>query len=207
MRDHNRNFTVSFRYSVKLNLWVNLIHTSAPVRVHVMWFVCDKNWRHHSVACLTTGPQPLPKRVLHRVWSSASYFNLQYPLFTLRLSSSCLCLLPRLPVTSILPSLPLSLSLSLNKVFLVAVPTQDVTNLVSLFFVVCGKFLSSLNLCNTSSFFYIHESVLRESKLIIVQQDATYSAYYIAVGSSTCFGCWHPSSGARTTVITASGID
>ena len=43
--------------------------------------------------------------------------------------------------------------------------------------------------------------------LIIVQQNATYSFYYISVGSSTCFGCWHPSSGARTAVITASGID
>ena len=55
--------------------------------------------------------------------------------------------------------------------------------------------------------FYIHGSVHRESNLIIVQQDATYSVYYISVDSSTCFGCWHPSSGARTTVITASGID
>jgi len=45
------------------------------------------------------------------------------------------------------------------------------------------------------------------SNLIIVQQDATYSVYYITVGSSTCFGCWHPSSGAGTAVITASGID
>jgi len=43
--------------------------------------------------------------------------------------------------------------------------------------------------------------------LIIVQQDATYSVHYISVGSSTCFGCWHSSSGAHTTVITASGID
>ena len=42
---------------------------------------------------------------------------------------------------------------------------------------------------------------------ITVQQDATYSVYYISVGSSTCFGCWHSSSGARTTVIRASGID
>jgi len=33
------------------------------------------------------------------------------------------------------------------------------------------------------------------------------SFYYISVGSSTCFGCWHPSSGAGTAVITASGID
>ena len=30
---------------------------------------------------------------------------------------------------------------------------------------------------------------------------------YISVGSSTCFRCWHPSSGAGTAVITASGID
>jgi len=47
----------------------------------------------------------------------------------------------------------------------------------------------------------------RESNLTIFQLDATYSVYYITVGSSTCFGCWHPSSGAGTTVITASGID
>jgi hypothetical protein len=32
-----------------------------------------------------------------------------------------------------------------------------------------------------------------------------YSVYYISVGSATCFGCCHPSSGARTAVITASG--
>ena len=55
--------------------------------------------------------------------------------------------------------------------------------------------------------FYMHGSVHRESNLITVQQDATYSVYYISVGSSTCFGRWHPSSGAGTTVITASGID
>jgi len=30
-----------------------------------------------------------------------------------------------------------------------------------------------------------------------------YSVYYIYVGSSTYFGCWHPLSGARTTVITS----
>ena len=52
--------------------------------------------------------------------------------------------------------------------------------------------------------FYIHGSVHRESNLIIY---ATYSVYYISVGSTTCFGCWHPSSGAGTAVITASAID
>jgi len=34
----------------------------------------------HSAVCLTTGPQNLPKPVLHTVWSSASSFNLQYPI-------------------------------------------------------------------------------------------------------------------------------
>ena len=46
---------------------------------------------------------------------------------------------------------------------------------------------------------YVHGSMLRESNLIIVQQDAAYSVYYISVGSST--------SGAGTTVVTAPGID
>jgi hypothetical protein len=45
------------------------------------------------------------------------------------------------------------------------------------------------------------------ANLITVQHDATYSVYYISVGSSTRFGCRHPSSGARTIVITVSGID
>ena len=46
-----------------------------------------------------------------------------------------------------------------------------------------------------------------EYNWITVQEDATYSVYYISVGSSTFFGCSHPSSGAPTTVIAASGID
>jgi len=53
--------------------------------------------------------------------------------------------------------------------------------------------------------FYIHGSVYREPHWIIVQQDGTYSVYYISVYSSTCFGCWPPSPGAGTAVITASG--
>jgi hypothetical protein len=39
---------------------------------------------HHAV-CLTTVPQPLPKRVLYSVRSSASSFSFQYLLFSLRL--------------------------------------------------------------------------------------------------------------------------
>ena len=49
--------------------------------------------------------------------------------------------------------------------------------------------LTDLSLQWRSYIFYIHGSVHRESNLITVQQDATYSVYYISVGSSTCFGC------------------
>ena len=37
--------------------------------------------------------------------------------------------------------------------------------------------------------FYVHGSMHHELNSITVQQDATYSVYYISVGSSTCFGC------------------
>ena len=49
-----------------------------------------------SVICLTTGPAPLPKRFRLIVWSTASSFECEYPLLSLRSSSSYLRLLPRL---------------------------------------------------------------------------------------------------------------
>jgi hypothetical protein len=45
------------------------------------------------------------KAVLYRLRSSASSLNFQYPLVSLGLSSSCLRLLPRIPLTHILTSL------------------------------------------------------------------------------------------------------
>ena len=57
----------------------------------------------YSVVCLTTVPKPLPKRFLHIVRSKASSFKWEYPLLSLRSSSSFLRLLPRLLVTSISP--------------------------------------------------------------------------------------------------------
>ena len=56
-----------------------------------------------SLICQTTGPKPLPERFLDIVRSRASSFNWQYPLLSLRSSSSFLRLLPRLLVTSICP--------------------------------------------------------------------------------------------------------
>ena len=58
---------------------------------------------YYSVVCLTTGPKPPPKRFLHIVRSKASSFKWEYPLLSLRSSSSFLRLLPRRLVTSISP--------------------------------------------------------------------------------------------------------
>jgi len=55
------------------------------------------------VICITTGPNPLPKRALHIVRPRTSFFNCEFPLLSLRSSSSFLRFLPRLPVTFIPP--------------------------------------------------------------------------------------------------------
>jgi hypothetical protein len=57
----------------------------------------------HLAVCLTTSPKLLPNRPIHTVRSKASSFKCEYPLLTLRSSSSFLRLLPRLSVTSIPP--------------------------------------------------------------------------------------------------------
>jgi len=91
-----------------------------------------------------SNPQPLAERLLQTARSSASSFNLQYPHFSFRSSSSCLSLLPLLHVTSILPSITCTRRQFLRKMW----PTQ----LAFLLFTVCRIFLFSLALCNTSSF-------------------------------------------------------
>jgi hypothetical protein len=102
----------------------------------------------YSIVRLTTGPQPLPKRVLHPIWSSAFSFHLQHPLFSSRSSSSCFRLLPPLPVTYIftfiIPSTKCFRRQFLRKMW----PIQ----LSFIPFIVCRKLFSSLNHRNTSSF-------------------------------------------------------
>ena len=60
-------------------------------------------YSYYLAVCLMTGPHPLPKQALHVVWSRASSFKWEYPLLSLRSSSSFLRLLPHLSVTSIPP--------------------------------------------------------------------------------------------------------
>jgi len=52
---------------------------------------CHTVLRHHDdVLCPTVGPYTLPKLVLQTVRYNAFSFNLQYPLFSSRSSSTCL---------------------------------------------------------------------------------------------------------------------
>ena len=55
--------------------------------------------------------------------------------------------------------------------------------------------------------FKVYGSVHRKYIPIYIQQDATLHSLFISGNCSTCFGWYlHPSSGAHTTVSTASGI-
>ena len=102
----------------------------------------------HSVFCLTTSPKPPPKRCLHIVRSRASSFKWEYPLLSLRSSSSFLRLLPRLLATSIylfiFPSITCFRRQFLRKMWPIQLPFR--------FLISCRIFLCSLTLSNTSSF-------------------------------------------------------
>jgi len=98
--------------------------------------------------CLTTGPKPLPKRALHIVRSRASSFKWQYPLLSLRSSSSFLRLHPRLPVTSIHPFIFPSITRYRRQFLRKIWPIQFAFRLR----ISCRIFLCSLTLSNTSLF-------------------------------------------------------
>ena len=102
----------------------------------------------HSVFCLTTGPTLLPKRFPHIVRSRASSFKLEYPLLSLRSSSSFLRLLPRHLVTSVSPFIFPSITCIRRQIRRKMWPLQ----LAFRFLISCRIFLCSLTLSNTSSF-------------------------------------------------------
>ena len=62
--------------------------------IHLLYSFCRLSY---------VSPLLLPQQVLHRVRSSPSSLNFQYPRFSFRSSSSCLHLIPPLSVTFILP--------------------------------------------------------------------------------------------------------
>jgi len=115
----------------------------------------------HSVFCLTTGPKPPPKRFLHTVRSRTSYFKWEYPLLTLRSSSSFLRLLPRLLATSISPFIFPSITCFRRQFLRKMWPIQ----LAFRFLISCRIFLCSLALSNTSSFLTCSVQLLYPSRI------------------------------------------
>jgi hypothetical protein len=102
----------------------------------------------HLVVWLATGPKPLPKRALHIVRFTASSFRCEYPVLSLRSSSSFLHLLPRLPVTSIPPFIFPSVTYCRRQILRKMWPIQLAFRLL----ISCRIFLCSLTLSITSSF-------------------------------------------------------
>ena len=102
----------------------------------------------HSVFCLTTGPKHPPKRCLHIERSRASSFKWEYPLLSLRSSSSFLRLLPLLLVTSIYPFIFPSITCFRRQFLRKMWPIQ----LAFRFLISCRIFLCSLTLSDTSPF-------------------------------------------------------
>ena len=112
------------------------------------YYTCCIHSFIHSVFCLTTGPKPPPKRCLHIVQFRASSFIWEYPLLSLRSSSSFLRLLPRLLATSISPFIFPSVTCFRRQFLRKMWPIQ----LAFRFLISCRIFLCSLTLSNTSSF-------------------------------------------------------
>ena len=123
----------------------NGVTISAEQFAELIWF-CILLKTFSFIVCLTTGPQLFPKRVLCRVRSIASSFSFQDPRLYLWSSSSFLHLL--LVFRHFIPSLYLSFHNFRRQFLCKMLPIQ----LASLLLVVCRIFLSSLTLCNTSSF-------------------------------------------------------
>ena len=101
----------------------------------------------HCPFSLATGPQPLPKPILHTVHRATS-FNFQHPLVSLRPWSSCLPLHHRLPVISIHPSILPSIMCFRRQFLRNTWPIQ----LPFLHFTVYRIFLNSLTLGRASPF-------------------------------------------------------
>jgi hypothetical protein len=115
---------------------------------------------HHQLAvCLSTGPNHLPKRALHIAQSRASSCKWEYPLISLRSSSSFLRLLPRLPITYISPFIFPSITRCRRQFLRKMWPIQLAFSL----HISCRIFLCSLTLSNTSSFL---SNIYKEYKLI-----------------------------------------
>jgi len=117
-----------------------IIHYSCVIYWLFSWFSYSFI---HFVVYLTKSPKLLPQQVPHSVQSSACSSYFQYPLIFWIAASSCLCLLPHLPIFfRIFPTIMCCVRQFLCKMW----PIQ----LAFLLFIVCRIFLSFLTQCYTS---------------------------------------------------------
>jgi hypothetical protein len=108
-RRHLLQFAIIFCLdNLGINILASKLKSSVSIQTRILWLVSYSPYRKwlrwvfiQSELCLTTGSKPLPKRALHIVRSRASSFRCKYPLRSLRLSRTFLCLILRLSVTSI----------------------------------------------------------------------------------------------------------
>jgi hypothetical protein len=129
-----------WRFRLSLVLKANSYMTAGILRKSLYTQETHTRMRIQFVVCLKTDLQPLPKRVLHRGRPSSSSFSFQYPVLSLRSSSSCLHLLPLLLVTSVLPPVtclrrhfirkmwPIQLALQLFIIYRVSHSTLTLSN-------------------------------------------------------------------------------
>ena len=132
----------------------------------------------HSVFCLTTGPKPPLKRLLHIVRSRASSFKWEHPLLSLRSSSSFLRFLPRLLVTSISPFIFPSITCFRRQFLRKMWPIQ----LAFRFLISCRIFFCSLTLSNTSSF--LTWSVQLIFSILLQHHISKFSRYFWSAARS-----------------------
>ena len=108
----------------------------------------------HLAVCLTSGPKPPPKQALHTVRSRASSFKWEYPLLSLRSSSSFLHLLP---VTSITPFIFPSITRCRRQFLRKMWPIQLAFRLLtSCRILLCSLTLIPLHFSHTRSNWYIY---------------------------------------------------
>jgi len=106
------------------------------------------------------------------VWFGASSFSFQYPVFSLRLSSSCVHGL-HLPAISILSSIFPSIMCFRRQFLCKMWPIE----LAFLLIIVCRIFRSSLTLCNTS--FFSHDGPTDSLHLSPVPHFKTFQVFLI----------------------------
>ena len=155
--------------------------------MHVNWHT----FLIHLVVCLTTGPTPLPKRALHIVRSRASSFKWEYPLLSLRSSSSFRRLRPHFIFLSITrcrrqflrKMWPIQFAFRLRiscRIFLCSLTLRNTSSFLTrsvqlIFSILLQHHISKLSTCYT--FLYVRK---KKAAIIVIQIFSTTAQHLVA---------------------------